>query len=55
MIIRCLVFAAVGLIGVGYFICDGQIAGQISCGIMAVFGISTAIAWNELDKWDAKK
>jgi hypothetical protein len=50
MIKLSLIFAAFGLIGIGYFIGINDIAGQISCGVVSVFGIATSIAWNELNK-----
>ena len=50
MIKISLLFASLGLIGIGYFIRTNEIAGQISCGIISTFGIVAAMAWHKLDE-----
>jgi hypothetical protein len=54
MIKLSIIFASFGLIGIGYFISDGSLAGQISCGIISFGGYASAIAWNELNKHEER-
>ncbi len=50
MIKYFLIFAALGLIGIGYFIGINDIAGQISCVIISSFGILAAFVGYKLDE-----
>jgi hypothetical protein len=54
MIKLSILFASFGLVGLGYFISDKDLAGQISCSIIVFGGYASAIAWNELNKHEEK-